>query len=83
MPIGYGVRNNYIEEKATLEETVTAHFSAGQCAAPVLCGLCSDSQTNGQCDQDPYSGYVGALRCLSYVSLSFLSVDLSVIYCGR
>ena len=67
MPVGYGVRNNIIADKPTLEETVTTHFSAGQCASPVLCSICLNSQVNGQCEKDPYSDYSGALRCLAYV----------------
>jgi hypothetical protein len=64
MPIGYGVRNGFIEEKATLAETVESFFSAGSCAAPTLCSTCKSNQVNGQCAKDPYSDYSGALMCL-------------------
>jgi hypothetical protein len=64
MPIGFGVRNGFIEEKATLAETVESFFSAGSCAAPTLCSTCKSNQVNGQCAKDPYSDYSGALMCL-------------------
>jgi hypothetical protein len=64
MPIGYGVRNNIIDDKESLEETVRGFFSAGQCAAPELCSACQASKTDGTCATDPYNGYAGALRCL-------------------
>lgn len=64
MPIGYAIRNNIMEDKGTLQSTVTSFFTAGQCAPPVLCGLCQNNRVNGQCTGDPYSDYDGAIRCL-------------------
>jgi len=64
MPLGYGIRNGYVEPKRTLKETVVSFFS-DSCAAPEICGLCLDSNIDGQCAADGYSDYSGALRCLS------------------
>jgi hypothetical protein len=68
MPIGYGIRNNIIQDEGSLEDTIKGFFSAGQCAVPGLCSACLDTKTDGQCASDPYAGYAGALRCLRCVT---------------
>eukprot|EP00123_Amoebidium_parasiticum_P017775 comp23985_c1_seq2/m.42595 comp23985_c1_seq2/g.42595 ORF comp23985_c1_seq2/g.42595 comp23985_c1_seq2/m.42595 type:complete len:758 (-) comp23985_c1_seq2:117-2390(-) len=67
MPIGYGVRNGFIENhQESLAGTIRNYFTAGSCAAPALCGICKTLKTDGECTaEDPYSDYDGALQCLS------------------
>ncbi|KNC79835.1 hypothetical protein SARC_07783 [Sphaeroforma arctica JP610] len=72
MPVGYGVRNMIINEKDTLQDTVSEFWSAGQCAAPVLCSICDSLNSadgwanNAECPANEmnYSDYDGALECM-------------------
>jgi ABC-type phosphate/phosphonate transport system substrate-binding protein len=84
MPIGYGVRNNIIQDRGSLEETISSFFSAGQCAAPALCSACKDTKTDGECAVDPYNGYAGALRCIAEGAgdVALVKDDTFEVNCG-